>query len=82
MEVDHIIPKNQGGSDDISNLQALYFRCNAGKRDTDRTDFRGVQASYGHRESGCVFSALEGSGRVLIKPTAWRAHRRADAWGR
>ena len=33
LEVDHIVPKNQGGSDDLSNLQALCFRCNAGKRD-------------------------------------------------
>jgi ATP adenylyltransferase len=31
------------------------------------TDFRGVQASYGHREAGCVFCALEGSGRVLLE---------------
>jgi diadenosine tetraphosphate (Ap4A) HIT family hydrolase len=67
LEVDHILPKNQGGSDAITNLQALCFRCNAGKRDTDRTDFRGVQASYGHRESGCVFCALEDSGRVLLE---------------
>ena len=27
------MPRNQGGSDDLSNLQALCFRCNAGKRD-------------------------------------------------
>jgi hypothetical protein len=52
LEVDHIVPKNQGGSDAITNLQALCFR--------------GVQASYVHREAGCVFCALEGSGRVLI----------------
>ena len=32
LEVDHIVPRNQGGSDDLSNLQALCFRCNAGKR--------------------------------------------------
>jgi hypothetical protein len=67
LEVDHIIPKNHGGSDDISNLQALCFRCNAGKRDTDTTDFRGVQASYGQRQQGCVFCQLEGSGRVLLE---------------
>jgi diadenosine tetraphosphate (Ap4A) HIT family hydrolase len=67
LEVDHIIPKNQGGSDDISNLQALCFRCNAGKRDTDSTDFRGLQASYARREGHCVFCALEDSGRVLLK---------------
>ena len=47
--------EHQGGSDAITNLQALYFRCNAVKRDTDTTDFLGVQASYGHREAGCVF---------------------------
>jgi diadenosine tetraphosphate (Ap4A) HIT family hydrolase len=43
------------------------FRCNAGKRDTDSTDFRGLQASYALREAGCVFCALEGSGRVLLE---------------
>ena len=67
LEVDHIIPKNHGGSDAITNLQALCFRCNAGKRDTDTTDFRGVQASYGLRQQGCVFCELEGSGRVLLE---------------
>ena len=67
LEVDHIIPKNHGGSDDLSNLQALCFRCNAGKRDTDSTDFRGLQTSYDQRQDGCVFCALEGSGRVLLE---------------
>ena len=67
LEVDHIIPRNQGGPDDISNLQALCYRCNAGKRDTDATDFRGVAASYSHRVEACVFCALEGSGRVLLE---------------
>jgi hypothetical protein len=67
LEVDHIVPRNQGGSDDLSNLQALCFRCNAAKRDTDSTDCRGQQASYASREAGCVFCALEASGRVLLE---------------
>jgi ATP adenylyltransferase len=67
LEVDHIVPRNHGGSDDLSNLKALCFRCNAGKRDTDTTDFRGLQASYARREAGCVFCTLEGSGRVLLE---------------
>jgi len=29
LEVDHIVPRNQGGSDDLSNMQSLCFRCNA-----------------------------------------------------
>ena len=67
LEVDHIIPKNHGGSDDISNFQALCFRCNAGKRDSDSPDFRGVLQSYGHRQEGCVFCDLQSSDRVLIR---------------
>jgi hypothetical protein len=49
--VDHIVPRNQGGSDDLSNLQALCFRCNAAKR----------------WEAGCVFCGLEASGLVLLE---------------
>lgn len=67
LEVDHIIPRNLGGSDDISNFQALCFRCNAGKRDTDSTDFRGVLQSYGHREQACLFCELQSSERVLLR---------------
>jgi diadenosine tetraphosphate (Ap4A) HIT family hydrolase len=65
--VDHNVPKNMGGSDDFSNLQSLCFRCNAAKRDTDTTDFRGLQASYTQRQDRCVFCALEASGRVLLE---------------
>ncbi len=32
-----------------------------------RTDFRGLQASYGHRVAGCVFCAREPSDRVLLE---------------
>lgn len=34
LEVDHIIPVAEGGSDALDNLQTLCFECNRGKRDT------------------------------------------------
>jgi diadenosine tetraphosphate (Ap4A) HIT family hydrolase len=58
LEVDHIIPRSHGGSDDKSNLQALCYSCNAMKRDRDDTDFRDVRASYEYREKGCLFCEI------------------------
>ncbi|MCW3797406.1 HIT domain-containing protein [Sphingomonas sp. BN140010] len=55
LEVDHIIPRNHGGSDDIINLQALCYTCNAAKRDRDDTDLRGNSKIYDERETGCLF---------------------------
>ena len=40
IEVDHIVPRSRGGTNDISNLQALCDECNRGKSNTDQTDFR------------------------------------------
>jgi len=59
LEVDHIIPRNKGGTDDISNLQALCYSCNAMKRDRDSTDFRKVKESYEVREEGCLFCEIQ-----------------------
>jgi diadenosine tetraphosphate (Ap4A) HIT family hydrolase/5-methylcytosine-specific restriction endonuclease McrA len=59
LEVDHIIPRNKGGTDDTSNLQALCYSCNATKRDRDDMDFRGIAVSYADRESNCLFCKIE-----------------------
>lgn len=64
LQIDHIIPKARGGSDDLSNYQALCATCNANKRDTDDTDFRGILDSYNHRKDNCVFCNLD-SGRII-----------------
>ena len=58
LEVDHIVPRNRGGTDDPDNLQALCYSCNATKRDRDATDFRGVGQSYAYREPGCAFCEM------------------------
>lgn len=55
LHVDHIVPKNIGGKDEVSNYQALCLQCNTNKRDTDSTDFRELKALYDHREKGCIF---------------------------
>jgi ATP adenylyltransferase len=55
LEVDHIVPKNWKGSDDLSNYQALCYKCNANKRDTDDTDFRNRIYLFGNRAENCIF---------------------------
>jgi ATP adenylyltransferase len=67
LEVDHIVPRNHGGSDDLANLQALCYSCNAMKRDRDATDFRALRESYGHRETACPFCARQKAGPIVLE---------------
>ncbi len=85
LEVDHIVPRNAGGSDDLSNLQALCYSCNAMKRDRDTTDFRGMAARYRERSDGCIFCSID-SARIVDQnelmvaiKDAYRASRRSDS---
>jgi ATP adenylyltransferase len=66
LEADHIVPRNVGGSDDLSNLQALCYSCNAMKRDRDTTDFRGMPSLYRERSSGCIFCNI-GAARIIAE---------------
>jgi ATP adenylyltransferase len=55
LEVDHIIPHNLGGSDTLDNFQALCYKCNANKRDTDKTNFKDWKNIYNYSENQCFF---------------------------
>jgi ATP adenylyltransferase len=67
LEVDHILPRNHGGGDDLTNLQALCYSCNAMKRDRDATDFRVLRESYAHREDSCPFCSQQKSGNIVLE---------------
>jgi diadenosine tetraphosphate (Ap4A) HIT family hydrolase len=58
IEVDHIIPRKHGGEDDLTNLQALCFKCNANKGARDDADFREVREKINARQSDCIFCNL------------------------
>jgi ATP adenylyltransferase len=60
LDVDHILPRKHGGTDDPENLQALCWTCNANKGAGDDADFRGIRESYATREPGCPFCDRQG----------------------
>lgn len=71
LEVDHITPRNKGGADDIANLQALCYSCNAMKRDRDATDFRAIRAAYAKTQPECPFCATDDRKLILENSLAF-----------
>jgi diadenosine tetraphosphate (Ap4A) HIT family hydrolase/5-methylcytosine-specific restriction endonuclease McrA len=67
LEVDHVVPRNHGGTDDLGNLQALCYRCNAMKRDRDATDLRALRESYAHRDEKCPFCFRQKTGNLVLE---------------
>lgn len=59
LDIDHILPRNKGGTNDFENLQALCYLCNSQKRDRDDTAFRDWNAEGAHLVSDCPFCCPE-----------------------
>jgi diadenosine tetraphosphate (Ap4A) HIT family hydrolase len=67
LEVEHSLPKQHGGSDELENLQALCSKCSADRAGENDTDFRKVRESYDERKKGCHFC------EVVAAPVGSRA---------
>lgn len=46
MTIDHLIPKSQGGSDDIANLRIAHGKCNNAKKDLSLEEYAVLQEGY------------------------------------
>jgi ATP adenylyltransferase len=71
LEVDHIVPRNPEGTDDLTNVQALCYSHNAMKRDRDATDFRAIRESYAYREPDCLFCEMKSERTVAQNELAF-----------
>jgi diadenosine tetraphosphate (Ap4A) HIT family hydrolase len=71
IEVDHIVPRKHGGEDDLTNLQALCFKCNANKGARDDEDFRLIREGINARQPGCVFCEAPDDRVIVYNPLAF-----------
>ena len=55
LEIDHIVPVSMGGTNELSNFQALCYKCNAQKKNRDDTDFVMVLNRLKYRNPKCPF---------------------------
>jgi ATP adenylyltransferase len=64
--IDHVLPRRHGGTDDLSNLQALCYKCNANKGARDKSDLRAVRAGMADRSAEC-FLCTPGNGPIIAQ---------------
>ena len=81
LDVDHIVPRKHGGTDDPENLQALCWQCNANKGAGDDADFKGIRETYATRQEGSrsvILPAGRRLPRTRCNPDRGRVSR--DGW--
>jgi len=71
IEVDHIVPRKLGGTDDLTNLQALCFKCNANKGARDDKDFRIIREGINARQSDCLFCQIRNDSVIASNTLAF-----------
>ena len=74
IEVDHIVPRKHGGEDNLTNLQALCFQCNANKGARDDVNFRVIREGINARQSGCLFCEIPEKRIIAYNALAFAMH--------
>jgi diadenosine tetraphosphate (Ap4A) HIT family hydrolase len=68
------VPRKHGGEDDLTNLQALCFKCNANKGARDDVDFRVIREGINARQSGYIFCDVPEDRIVAFNTLAFAVH--------